>query len=85
MSDANDNTEDKVDLLQVHCAGARLNPQPSHALPRHLYRDPATHVKFASETGCQRCLYHRAAKSGNYCGKGKRHGKRCEFFRIAKK
>jgi len=81
-------TEDKVDLLHLHCVGARLNPQPSKALPRHLYRDPATHVKFASETkagGCVRCLYHREAKSGNYCAKGKRHGKRCEYFRIAKK
>ncbi len=74
---------DTIDLLELHCAGARLTPEPSKAMPLHRYSDPATHVKFASETGCSRCLYHRDRDPR--CGKGKRQYKRCEFFRIAKK
>jgi hypothetical protein len=40
---------DKIDLLALHLVGGRLTDEPSHALERHKYGDPARHVKFASE------------------------------------
>lgn len=38
--------DDKLDAM---LAGGRANPERSHALPAHAYRDPAEQAKFASE------------------------------------
>jgi len=76
---------DKIDLLAIHCAGARLTPEKSMALPQEQYSDPAKHVKLACETKCGECLYSRPGKVDVFCGKGRPYGKRCEFFRKAKK
>jgi hypothetical protein len=83
----NDNLEnaDKIDMLALLCQGARLNPEPSRALPQRLYRDPANVVRLDGETKCGSCLYSRPGKVGLFCGKGQKFGKRCEFYRIAKK
>ena len=76
---------DPFDLLALHTAGARLQPQPTHALPQSCYRDPAQTVRFQSESRCRDCLYRRRGKQGVYCGQGQPYGKRCESFRIYKK
>ncbi len=83
----------KPDLLAIHFAGARLNPQPSAACPQAYYGDPARHVKFEregkcetkGETKCSTCLYSRAGRAGSFCGKHQPYGKRCGFFKIVKK
>ncbi|MBV8666715.1 MAG: hypothetical protein JO269_09545 [Burkholderiaceae bacterium] len=74
----------EVDLLEIHTVGARLKPEPSRALPSNHYGDPSKVVKLQSEAACGRCLYSRPGKRGEFCGKGKDYGKRCEFFRIKK-
>lgn len=76
---------DDIDLLQLMCVGGRLNPQPSRALPLRYYRDPSKTVRFESETTCKTCLYGRSGKSGQFCSKGREYGKKCEFFRMAKR
>jgi len=76
---------DKVDLLEIHLAGARLNPEPSKACPQEFYGDPARHVKLQAESKCGECLYSRTGKAGNFCGRLQPYGRRCEFFRIMKK
>ncbi len=41
---------DKIDLLAIHLAGARLKPEPSHAVESRKYgRDPADNVEFPAE------------------------------------
>lgn len=74
-----------VDLLVIHAAGARVDPEPSNALPEEFYGDPAKVVKLQSEMKCSECLYSRPGKRGLFCGRGQEYGKRCEFFRIAKR
>lgn len=76
---------DEIDMLQLLCVGARLNPQPSRALPQRSYGDPAKLVRLQGETKCRTCLNSRRGKAGAFCGKGQQYGKRCELFRIAKK
>ena len=50
---------DDIDILQLHCVGGRLNPEPSRALPASYYGDPANAVKLAGESRCNSCLYSR--------------------------
>jgi hypothetical protein len=76
---------DLIDLLKINFAGARLNPEKSHAYPQNFYGDPAKVVKLQSETNCNTCLYSRTGKAGLFCSKGRDYGKRCEFYRITKK
>ena len=76
---------EKIDLLQIHLAGGRMNPEKSRALPQALYGDPARHVKLQGESKCRECLYSRPGRNGTFCGKGQDYGRRCEFFRIMKK
>lgn len=41
---------DKIDLLALHLVGARLKPEPSHAVESRKYsRDPADNVEFPRE------------------------------------
>jgi hypothetical protein len=76
---------EKIDLLEIHLAGGRLNPEASKACPQEYYGDPANHVKLSRESKCTECLYNRTGRAGNFCGKLQTYGRRCEFFRIMKK
>ena len=77
--------KDDIDMLQLLCVGGRLNPQPSRALPQRSYGDPANLVRLQGESKCATCLYSRRGKKERFCSKGQQYGKRCEFYRIAKK
>jgi hypothetical protein len=76
---------EKIDLLEIHLAGGRLNLEPSRAYPQEFYGDPAKVVMLQAESKCGECLYSRPGRAGLFCGKGQPYGLRCEFFRIAKK
>ncbi len=42
--------DDKVDLLELHLVGGRLNNEPSHACRQEQYGDPAKHVKLKGDS-----------------------------------
>ena len=62
-----------VDLLEVYTAGARINPEPSAALPQAFYGDPAKVVLFAAER-CAECVFERVGKDGLFCGRLQNYG-----------
>ena len=76
---------DLSEQLEIRLAGARLNPQPSNALPQNYYGDPSKVVKLRCEESCGPCVYSRQGKAGHFCGRGKEYGTRCNIFKKGKK
>jgi hypothetical protein len=76
---------DDIDILAIHLAGARLQPEKSKALPQSYYGDPAKHVQFQSEKNCGNCVYSVQGKKGVFCSKGNQYGIRCNSYKQHKK
>lgn len=41
--------DEPINLLAIHTAGARMNPQKSTALPQSEYGDPSKRIRFRAE------------------------------------
>lgn len=52
-----------INVLLLHCVGARMTRQPSTARERHYYDDPAKHVKFEREKSGARTAARTAAQT----------------------
>ena len=71
----------RTELFAIYSAGARLQPQPSRALPQHSYGDPARHAKLRGEAQCDACRHSRPDAQGAFCGQGNQYGKSCIQFK----
>ncbi|WP_427501341.1 hypothetical protein ACQE3E_06470 [Methylomonas sp. MED-D] len=58
--------------------------QPSNALPRYCYGDPADIIDRAEQRTCAGCAHIEHAFGRDYCGKAKPLGKRCKLYQALK-